>query len=608
MPLSNLNTTNWAPQGLHDIANARGLTGYTNPTNYEEARDFIIKALENATLLQATINGTATNAGKIHDDGEQLPTIGYGFNLDRSDLDASEVVTLLTHAFVTLDADQTSAAELIRIWKASDLLTISVLDPVTATMISADVSLLELDIINGAQGNDISFENKLPAGHGFTPAQLMLLEAEFDLEMQKLGSLNPNDEQATRLLQADYTGLNGLLDSREAGLNAFIGANTLPDSVERVAVISAYYNASTLIGNGMRLALQNDNRAAAWWELRFNIIDDIPNQFRRNAETDMMGLISVSGEQAEDISEYKKALGALFGGKSETDVDMYAKIVSRTTSGFDSDPDFQQDFLDVIADELDFLEGKYALPNGDGAAVNVDMVQIDPEGESNTIEAKNATGVNKDADDTINIIFGEDGEDTLDGKGGDDFLYGGDGDDTIIAGAGNDFFHGGDSHLGAGNGMPDGEDTVDYSAVTAKIVLDTTNLTQQQITDGILQVTDDGQDGEDTLQSIEKIIATAYADKFIITGDITTIGLKEIEFGDNQVSPGDSGPDSSRDILDLRNATNVDGYEFNTENTLNHSGLEGLLLPDDPATSEEIQINIDEDNAGDELLIDGGGG
>ncbi|MEO3471519.1 Hint domain-containing protein [Roseomonas sp. CAU 1739] len=85
--------------------------------------------------------------------------------------------------------------------------------------------------------------------------------------------------------------------------------------------------------------------------------------------------------------------------------------------------------------------------------------------------------------ETINQVVGGDGNDTMDGQGGDDFLVGNDGDDLLFGGEGNDALTGGagDDTLYGGNGddilngIPgndsafggDGSDTVELAGGSA---------------------------------------------------------------------------------------------------------------------------------------------
>ena len=67
------------------------------------------------------------------------------------------------------------------------------------------------------------------------------------------------------------------------------------------------------------------------------------------------------------------------------------------------------------------------------------------------------------------FIYGNSGNDTLNGNSGGDYLYGGDGNDTLNGGDGNDFLYGeaGADVLNGGNGTDDV--ILDYQSSTAGV-------------------------------------------------------------------------------------------------------------------------------------------
>ena len=111
-------------------------------------------------------------------------------------------------------------------------------------------------------------------------------------------------------------------------------------------------------------------------------------------------------------------------------------------------------------------------------------------------------------------IYGHGGNDELDGKSGDDFLYGGYGDDVLVGGAGRDALIGGvRGDAAKAYHDRDGMDTADYSSAGQGIVV---NLREKPDwfpnAEGWVQ--DDGDGGEDALDSIETIIGSAHDDTF----------------------------------------------------------------------------------------------
>ncbi len=96
--------------------------------------------------------------------------------------------------------------------------------------------------------------------------------------------------------------------------------------------------------------------------------------------------------------------------------------------------------------------------------------------------------------------FGAGGDDNLIGGAVADYLSGGEGNDSLVANAGDDVLVG-----GAGDDLLDGgvgQDTADYSAATAGVTVDLNNTAAQ----------DTGSAGFDTLQNIEVLVGSEFAD------------------------------------------------------------------------------------------------
>ncbi len=121
-----------------------------------------------------------------------------------------------------------------------------------------------------------------------------------------------------------------------------------------------------------------------------------------------------------------------------------------------------------------------------------------------------------------NILLGKGGQDQLYGGAGKDLLIGGAGDDTLYGGSGEDWLHGGDK---VATGGDFGEDTVDYSegdngAPTPGGITLTFDLSQGVELEGhtSLVVTNDGYGDTDHLFAIETIKGTAQDDMVVVTG------------------------------------------------------------------------------------------
>ncbi len=103
-----------------------------------------------------------------------------------------------------------------------------------------------------------------------TPADLVLLTTyqANPINANRQALINsfthlPDESAAARLLAA-------AVDARETQLNTRLGF-VLPESNERAALMSMLYNGgSGIIGSSLVNALQTDNRAEAWYQIRYN--------------------------------------------------------------------------------------------------------------------------------------------------------------------------------------------------------------------------------------------------------------------------------------------------------------------------------------------------
>jgi Ca2+-binding RTX toxin-like protein len=122
------------------------------------------------------------------------------------------------------------------------------------------------------------------------------------------------------------------------------------------------------------------------------------------------------------------------------------------------------------------------LPIGEGPFVHSEADNVLPDVETVIAGAGNDLIVGSSANNVLiggagnDTIRGQQGNDTIKGDAGDDSLDGGDGDDWFDGGAGGDIITGGESA-----GANWGKDTLDYSARTANLNI---NTTDDQANDG----------------------------------------------------------------------------------------------------------------------------
>ncbi|MDH4187910.1 MAG: hypothetical protein OEV08_13030 [Nitrospira sp.] len=215
----------------------------------------------------------------------------------------------------------------------------------------------------------------------------------------------PDEQAAARLLTA-------AVDARETQLNARLGF-VMPESNERAALMSMFYNGGPgIIGSRLLNALQNDNRAEAWYEIRYGSNANGIYAPRRIAESNLFSLYDNPGQgvsEAEakevlrmytihqpEIQDYESHFGSLFptGG---TNTVVFQIIGAKTT-------------LIPIYNAGKAIDGEVLVGNE----------------FSNMLDEYGRLVLDKN-----DLLFGEGGNDYLHGHGGEDVLYGGTGVDRL---------------------------------------------------------------------------------------------------------------------------------------------------------------------------------
>ena len=504
MTLSNLKTS---AADYSVISQFNNVMSGTVVTNYKDARNNFLKIHENSALASGfPTTSLGEDSDKIHNDSAGIPTIGYGYNLEVRSF--AEISAYLTDALGgVLTSDQQAALQLIDDWKSGNTVT---LHPKSSPATTVSVTLGPSDIIDGAQGSGAYSE------------------------LDALASLSLTDAQATVLLNHTLDGFAGFT-GEETKLTSDLGAaSAVGDSVERVILMSLQY--AGLIGDGLKDALAQDNRALAWFEIRYHHLNYTSSGLmgRRVEETNIFGLISNQTNSQAHLDELKTAMDTLFNGTAYGGFDVYTTIEAR---------DELSPFPEAISPELSELKSLYKFGS------DIDFVQKDVAGQGNTITGKTSIDKSSSGLPTNNLIFGEDGNDTLDGGSGDDALIGGSGDDTFIGGAGDDLFNGGDVYLSPG--LDDGLDTVDYSGAGSAVSVDL-----------IQGIAIDGQAGTDKLVSIEGVIGTDLGDAFIGSDTTKKIdgrgGDDQVDFsGRSQGIDVELGKDST--VLEIKNVEEITG-------------------------------------------------
>lgn len=223
----------------------------------------------------------------------------------------------------------------------------------------------------------------------------------------------------------------------EAQLDAALGYH-LADSKERAALVSLLYTGGTgIIGPKLLAAIASDNRAEAWYEVRYQSNGDGIHATRRYAESDKFGLYD-GLDQNNPAPTQAEALEVMrMYTKHHEEIRSYEATFSPLAGsppishGIDFNLSFSRNQLIT-----DFAEGRVI-----SGEVWVGKDDVFP-------------GDTLDGTANGDLLFGEKGNDVLHGAAGTDVLYGGEGIDTLSGGTEADLLRGGagDDSLQGGSG------------------------------------------------------------------------------------------------------------------------------------------------------------
>jgi hypothetical protein len=254
--------------------------------------------------------------------------------------------------------------------------------------------------------------------------------------------------------------LNALAPDYDALITDWI--SDIPDSKERAALFSMTWNAPSLLGPNLKAAIESNDRAEAWYEIRYDsngsAISGIAN--RRYVEANEFGLYDHAGK-----SSFHQALqtGEMIGAHhdhilwyEETYDPQYAATIKGVSSIGTLSEEIQPAIKTIEAhfqlsgvgsyEELLAASASSATVNGDGTAYD--------------------TGANDD-----DLILGANGANHLSGGAGKDMLIGLKGKDMLKGGAGGDLFvftDAADSHGQSTDHVSDfgnGHDRLDFESL-----------------------------------------------------------------------------------------------------------------------------------------------
>jgi Ca2+-binding RTX toxin-like protein/GH24 family phage-related lysozyme (muramidase) len=327
-----------------------------------------------------------------------------------------------------------------------------------------DVRNYVLDEITGGNvpsGLDHDIENIVDngwvAGTGGTVDQINSVMASYHATNSNVpATFSITTTQADNIYQNIVGTYESRVDNKISGV---------ADSYERVALVSLAYNSTSLIGPSLQSAILNDDRAEAWYQIRYQSNADTQHAKRRYYESDMFSLYKdrhdVTNKEAIDVykmierhSSQISSYDATYGEMINTHLDAYGHPVN---ANHDYDTSMLQDgkvdtFNEDIAPAHDYLESTYASgPAAHGALIDniwVDYTLLDPYDTDPTHEQNAYSGTSGN-----DLIFTGAGNDVLSGGNGDDtFVITGSGTKTIDGGSGNDTlsFLGFDANLEGG--------------------------------------------------------------------------------------------------------------------------------------------------------------
>ena len=247
-----------------------------------------------------------------------------------------------------------------------------------------------------------------------------------------------------------------IVERYENQVNLWLPGLIPADSNERVALVSLAYSSrvnrttgiATLLGDRLRKAIINGDRAEAWYEIRYDSNADGQHAARRYREADLFALYNAAPTEADHKAAYRMLT-------RHKDTILGSDGVPGGAPGYEDrfPPPSGLGLEAQLSPATAYLRSTYGL----GANIAWHDIFVG----SNTGETLLAT----DRDDTL---LGEGGADTLLGEAGDDVLIGGLGNDHLYGGLNTDtyIYRPGDGH-----------DTLEDADGLGKILIDTTTLT-----------------------------------------------------------------------------------------------------------------------------------
>ena len=291
-----------------------------------------------------------------------------------------------------------------------------------------------LRVIVGARNWSDTLLQRLEAevDRNYTPGDNATLVANLDRVMAEWHDTSDSDVPVTFSFRNERKvakALDALAPVYDAKIDDWLAG--IPDSEERAALFSLCWNAPSLLGPRLKAAIEEGNRAEAWYEIRYNsngnAIAGLAN--RRYVEAEIFGLYDDDGR-----SSWREALdtGRMLADHHETVLryeDRYDPLDAAEIKGV---PGIET-IHDEIAPSIKTALRKIGLPTG------TDVEELLAASRGGTDISGDGSSYDSAGNDQ-DLILGAKGSNVLSGNGGADILAGLKGADLLTGGGGADLF------------------------------------------------------------------------------------------------------------------------------------------------------------------------
>ncbi|MBF0329935.1 MAG: hypothetical protein HQL10_12315 [Nitrospirae bacterium] len=235
---------------------------------------------------------------------------------------------------------------------------------------------------------------------------------------------------------------------KQPRLDALLSGSLDHNSKEYIAVMSLYYNGEGIVANNrnLRQAIINDNRAEAWFQIRYASNAQGIHAKRRYREANLFGLYDNGTLTSEQQTVQAKEIMRMYTTHQD-EIERYETKYPPTNAGY----------ADILKDAKDYLIANFATNIGKSIDGQVYVgAGLDTYAYKEQSFADYIFGTDKN-----DLLFGVKGLNKIDGGLGNDVIYGGIGNDQITGGQGDDYIEGGAGndtyHINTG----DGTDTIE---------------------------------------------------------------------------------------------------------------------------------------------------